>query len=47
MWYGIYTMSPGAGIPSVALALRKKGLLDHLNNLTPAGKAAAEKVNKK
>jgi hypothetical protein len=45
MWSGIPTMSPGAGIPSVAIALQKKGLLDLQLRLTQSGKALAQKEN--
>ena len=45
MWSGISTINQGAGIPAVAEALRRKGLIDRNNELTAAGKAAAEKAN--
>jgi hypothetical protein len=44
MWFGINTINQGAGIPAVAEALRRKGLIDRNNELTAAGKAEAEKA---
>jgi hypothetical protein len=43
MWTGINTINQGSGIPSVAVALRKRGLIDVTNKLTKAGRELALK----
>ena len=45
MWEGVATINGGAGVPAVAKALRQRGLVDHFDNLTAAGKKAAEKAS--
>jgi hypothetical protein len=44
LWHGVETMNQGSGIPSVLTSLRKRGLIDHRNQLTRNGREAAEKA---